>query len=507
VPRPRPEPAIEQTGGSTGSPADAGPASAPADVELVPLGTRVRTIPPAPPADEPPAGAEVETAEPGTWSEPETWPESTAWSAPEAWGEPKVEPEPEAAPVVRENRPPYVLPDAQTDEWVSVPAPPSPPLVVPARPPELSPSDEWEPSSGTWDGPTAVTESLTAAGPAASDPQPGALGPSAGQPAVMGQPVIGPPPATGHLAAGQPAAGQLASGQPALAAPPTPTGPTPTGPSPTGPTPAGPPPNVQPPTGPAPSGQPAVTAPAAPPPAPAAKPADTGDTAPLPPVTDEYRGRRRATRHRARRVSPRWVVVAGVVVVLLAAVTVPFLVPDPAVTPADYESGPPSPSVSATSAAQPSASEPPTPQAGLPVIVAPSVSPTPEPWTLTLEAESVANNALGGGAVKRGGVVDFIGDWRNRGQDGWLEFRGITVPDPGQYRLRVFHRYEAYCGCQPRRLEVWVNGTLVTTWTFTEAEPGVREVPVTLGAGGNTIRLTHPRSASPAIDRIEITRP
>ena len=58
-----------------------------------------------------------------------------------------------------------------------------------------------------------------------------------------------------------------------------------------------------------------------------------------------------------------------------------------------------------------------------------------------------------------------------------------------------------------KNVQVWVNGTHVQTWSFTDPNPGVREVAVTLGAGENTIRLTHPSSASPAIDRIEIASP
>jgi hypothetical protein len=235
---------------------------------------------------------------------------------------------------------------------------------------------------------------------------------------------------------------------------------------------------------------------------------ELADTAPLPLVhREEYRGRRRA-RHRARRLTPRWVVVVGVLIVLLAAAAVPFLFADQA-NPADIgATAPPSATLTGVPTPTEGTVEPVATEAGIPVIVAPSATPEPSPWSLTLEAELVADSAVGGGAVKRGDVVDFIGNWRLRRSVGWLEFRGIRVPEAGaQYRLRVYYRYEAYCGCQPRRLEVWVNGTRAQTWEFTAPEPGVREITVTLGAGENTIRLTHPRSASPAIDRIEITRP
>jgi hypothetical protein len=355
---------------------------------------------------------------------------------------------PEDDEPVIENRPPYVLPDAQTDEWVSVPAPQpaNAPLVVPSRPPELPPSDTWESPSDQWETPTAA---LAPAGwPAALAYQPS----EPGQASATGQ-----SPSTG-----QPAA--VGTREPA-------------------------------------------------------------DTTPLPPVTDEYRGRRRA-RHRARRPTPRWLVVVGVLVVLLLAVAVPFLVADPAANesePGATPEGTPSATAMSPGTGTPDSA---TSQPGAPVIVAPTATPTPsptptptlsatsatptpteaEPWTLTLEAESVPDGWVIGGAVKVGGVVDFLGDWRRR-PNGWLEFRGITVPEAGQYRLRVFHRYEAYRGCQPRRLGVWVNGTHVTTWEFTEPDPGVREITVTLGAGENTIRLGHPQSVSPAVDRIEITRP
>ncbi|MBX6752164.1 MAG: hypothetical protein IRY85_21300 [Micromonosporaceae bacterium] len=233
---------------------------------------------------------------------------------------------------------------------------------------------------------------------------------------------------------------------------------------------------------------------------------DTADTAPLPLVGEEYRGRRRA-RRRAGRLNLRWFVVVGVVAVLSAAVAVPFLVAEPAASPSGSGSVPAS--ATSTGATPPSttSSEPVTTQAGIPVIVAPSVTPTPA-WSLTLQAESVSNNALGGGAAKRGEVVDYLGNWPNRRQSGWLEFRHITVPEPGaEYQLRVALRYETYCGCSQRQLEVWVNGAHVETWSFTDPDPGVRGVTVTLGAGENTIRLTHPSSPSPAVDWIEIILP
>jgi len=501
APQPRPEPATGQTTASAATPSGSAPDVAPADVELVPVGSRSRAVPPAPapPSDRPndaPAAASVPPmAEPAPAAEPaaETRPagaarptteperpdEEPAPVPPELYAagaaappappaghhpaEPAVGEQPSAedagtdtdtgAPAaeasdaeapeddepVIENRPPYVLPDAQTDEWVSVPAPQpaSAPLVVPSRPPELAPSDRWESPSDRWE----TSAEAPVGRHAAPTYEPSAPGPSS------------------------------ATGQPA-----------------------------------------------------AVSPREPADTAPLPPVTDEYRGRRRA-RHRARRGTPRWLVVVGVLAVLLLAVAVPFLVADPAAN--ESEPGATPEATPSATAMSPSAAGTPdsaTSQPGAPVIVAPTATPTPsptptptpsatsatptsaEPWTLTLEAES-PDSAVGGGAAKVGGVVDFLGQWRRRGPEGWLEFRAITVPEAGQYRLRVFHRYAAYCGCQPRRLGVWVNGSHVTTWEFTEPDPGVREITVTLGAGENTIRLTHDRSASPAIDRIEITRP
>ena len=480
VPRQRPEPAIEQTGGSTApaapQPAEATvPDSAPADVELVPVGSRTRAIPPMPsprpdappapapapasPASAPPEATQPEAARATTWDAPTGHltpyaaggpatppPAPPADHSPAADAQPDPESRASEAPVpespvpespVIENRPPYALPDAQTDEWVSVPAPhpPSAPLVVPSRPRGLSPSDGLDSPSDEWE----------ATGPAES---------AVGRPAVPSYPPTGP---------GQP-------GQPAPIGQPAPAG------------------------QPAAAGQTTATALMT-----AVAPRDTADTTPLPMVSDEYRGRRRA-RHRAGRLNPRLVAVLGVLVVLSAAVAVPFLVAEPTMAPFDAASVPAS--ASPTSAASPTTpAAPVTPEAGIPVIVA------PPPWSVTLQAESVPNNALGGGATKRGDVVDLLGSWPPRRQSGWLEFRGITVPEAGaQYLVRVFYRYETYCVCNTRRLDVWVNGTRVQSWSFTDPGPGYREVTVTLGAGENTIRLTHGSSASPAIDRIEIAR-
>jgi len=146
-----------------------------------------------------------------------------------------------------------------------------------------------------------------------------------------------------------------------------------------------------------------------------------------------------------------------------------------------------------------------------------AASPTPsDPTTgpsfnLTMQAEQGGSATAWGGTAATtsfagASVVDRLGDdWGIN--DGWLEFRGITVPNPGSYTLKIWY---VYTNLSPntgsRNMNVIVNGSTVSTQTFSTT-PAItaRDVTVTFKSGTNVIRLTHNTTRSPAVDRVEIT--
>lgn len=515
VPRQRPEPAIERL---------AMPAQEPGEVELVPLGSRSRDVPPAaapPPPVESPAPPPYQPSVPEQLAHPEPprpelprpelprselprtgprppWegPAPVGHERPYAQGGAAGAPPPPAvvrhpsgegrpapdivdAEIVDDGPRPYAARSAQTDEWTTVP-----PAPVFAPLPDLPPVPPGSPL-------------LPAGTPAPAGP-PGPAGPPPGGFVPIQPPMVGPrrrrpvPPPRRVGPPGSPSPG-MGPGRPAM--PPSSLG------------------QPSPPMGP--SGTP-----------------DTWETTPLPPVTDEYYGRRRVRRG-GRLTAAGWLVVFGVVIALSAAVAVPFLITgsgEDRVTEASPTTGADSsvpgtsgrasgvpvvtapsatPSPSASPAESTATSSQPTGPASTQPTTNPQNPPPPAPFALAVQAEAGGSStAWGNGAVVANGVVDYLGKWPSRNQTGWLEFRNIVVPHAGaQYRLRVFYRYENRCDCDPRRLEIRVNGSLATTWSVSGPTDASQEVTVTLGAGNNTIRLTHPSSGSPAIDRIEINRP
>ncbi|HEY7226419.1 MAG TPA: fibronectin type III domain-containing protein [Micromonosporaceae bacterium] len=320
VPRQRREPELEQEGWAVGDgvprvpvPVGAAAAEDSGDIELVPLGSRSRevarpSVPAAsagPPPAEPPAshsaGRHAATGQPGGHDRPyarggEASPPAQPPApppppppppppAPPVMGQPPDEPEephrpagPSAAALagpteqveivdaeIVDDRPrPFVGADIQTDEWQAVPAAAPPP-----RPPVPEPPPQARPQQ-----PPPIQGPPQPAPPMQGPPQPA--------PPMQGPPTQGPP----H-GAGRPAMG-----------PPPPALPRRLGPR---------------------QGLPA---------GPGVLVADTWETAPLPPVGDEYEGRRRRQRRipSSRPSRAGWLVVLGVVLSLSAAVAVPFII-------------------------------------------------------------------------------------------------------------------------------------------------------------------------------------
>jgi hypothetical protein len=255
--------------------------------------------------------------------------------------------------------------------------------------------------------------------------------------------------------------------------------------------------------------------------------ADSWDTAPRPLVEQHYQGRRR------RRAPPfrLWLVIGLVVTALTTAIAVPWLLtsgdaaPAVARTPAGVIPPPvDEEDISGTSAPGAAASSTPgaLPGVGASPLVTPSpseaASATPSDHTtapsfnLTIQAERGGSATAWGGSAATSSfagatVVDRLGsDWGTN--DGWLEFRGITVPSAGLYKVKIWH---VYTNLSPntgtRRMSVIVNGSTTSTQTFsTTPTITARDLTVTLKSGTNVIRLTHNTTRSPAVDRIEITQ-
>jgi hypothetical protein len=236
---------------------------------------------------------------------------------------------------------------------------------------------------------------------------------------------------------------------------------------------------------------------------------------PVPAYDDTYQGRRRAAS------SVRlWTVIGLVIAALGTAIAVPFILTSGDARPlADRTPFAPASSASGdvTVTSEPAAS---TDQTALPAVGASplvtSSPPPPPPFQLTIQAEAGGISTAWGGtagpprSVAGATVIEEIGDdWDfGRGTDNWLEFRNITVPEPGkQYKVRIWYVFGLPPANGDRQMNVIVNGATTSTQTFPPtAELTSREVTITLGDGNNSIRFTHPFSRCPAIDRIEIRK-
>jgi hypothetical protein len=292
--------------------------------------------------------------------------------------------------------------------------------------------------------------------------------------------------------------------------------------------------------------------------------ADTWQTEPLPPVDDEYEGRRRRGLRRAgggsRPGRAGWLVVLGVVLSLSAAVAVPFIITapgssDPLTAPTNRQATTSGPSGVASTGAN-----------GLPIIMAPSETPTPTPgssatqsvspsgttvpgtsssgpgpssapppaattnppsqppppFTLTLEAEAAAragcavvrsfNGASGGQIVDRVGHDDDWGSWWG---DGVVTFANVSLP-AGSYTVTVYHVFNEANSDSSRagRLRLDASGTsddrnFDRNYPRTTTVQGWTTSSFTLsGARTFTITFYNPgvsgQDRSPALDRITI---
>lgn len=176
VPRPRPEPPIERIG-------EQPPAAAPGDVELVPVGTRARPVPPAdgskPTPVAPSAALGLKDPAASAASAPPP-PAPTAELAADSIPEEIVD-----AEIVDEQPRPYVAAHAQTDEWVTVtpapapepvpvpqPAPAPPPLAAPTPPPLVAQSPAPAAASASLGPHTLVMPTVTEEPAAAASPPP-----------------------------------------------------------------------------------------------------------------------------------------------------------------------------------------------------------------------------------------------------------------------------------------------------------------------------------------------
>ncbi|MEU4215483.1 hypothetical protein [Actinoplanes sp. NPDC026623] len=140
---------------------------------------------------------------------------------------------------------------------------------------------------------------------------------------------------------------------------------------------------------------------------------------------------------------------------------------------------------------------------------APSRAPSarPAPFQASYEAES-ERNVMGGQArpmprddASDGLVVRFVGD----GEDNFLRFTGLTVPDSDAYSVRIH-----YISGDPRQATILVNGRLLETLTFPVSPDWYTVDSVTLRialkAGANTIELRNDTEDAPDFDRIDLTR-
>jgi Alpha galactosidase A/Alpha galactosidase C-terminal beta sandwich domain/Carbohydrate binding module (family 35) len=118
------------------------------------------------------------------------------------------------------------------------------------------------------------------------------------------------------------------------------------------------------------------------------------------------------------------------------------------------------------------------------------------------EAESSANTLAGGARVQTcsacsgGAKVGYIG------KGGTLRVNQVTAPAAGTYQLTVFYTD----GDNGRSLSVSTNGGAATTYFFAStgsfSTVGVRQVPVSLNAGANTVLLANASAYGPDVDRI-----
>lgn len=134
-------------------------------------------------------------------------------------------------------------------------------------------------------------------------------------------------------------------------------------------------------------------------------------------------------------------------------------------------------------------------------------SARPAPFQASYEAES-ERNVMGGQArpmprddASDGLVVRFVGD----GEDNFLRFTGLTVPDSDAYSVRI-----RYISGDPRQATILVNGRLLETLTFPVSPDWYTVDSVTLRialkAGANTIELRNDTEDAPDFDRIDLTR-
>ncbi|WP_219835403.1 S-layer homology domain-containing protein [Paenibacillus sp. R14(2021)] len=119
------------------------------------------------------------------------------------------------------------------------------------------------------------------------------------------------------------------------------------------------------------------------------------------------------------------------------------------------------------------------------------------------EAEDAGNVIAGNAAVSNCSACSGGQKIGNLYGGSSVTFPSINVPAAGSYLVRLY-----YTSADPRSFSISVNGDEADSYdmpvTATWNTVGTYEVPVMLGAGGNTIVLSDNNGYSPDLDRIEV---
>jgi hypothetical protein len=224
-------------------------------------------------------------------------------------------------------------------------------------------------------------------------------------------------------------------------------------------------------------------------------PADSWETAPIPHVDDEYQGRRRRLRTGSRLSGAGWAVVSGVVLLLCAAVALPFLISSNS---ADQSGG----AGTTTQVGDTPTGTDVSPGSGLPVIGISGVPETPSPTaptstapggppttssapfqTLTLEAwnygipyqnKSYCNNVKG---VRLGA----------NGSASSVNFGNFTVPNQGTYTVTIYAGQQSEDGSVP--IALTIDGIDLPTPPVSACGP-LPPVSLQLSAGSHSAVVT-----------------
>jgi hypothetical protein len=254
-----------------------------------------------------------------------------------------------------------------------------------------------------------------------------------------------------------------------------------------------------------------------PPVGPGMMPGDAWETAPLPPVGDEYQGRRRRLRNGSRLSAAGWTVVSGVVLLLCAAVGLPFLLSSHnpvqsagagTTTPAEDIPTSVSPSSGLPVIGISGITQTPTlsQTGGVPTSTAPSSPATtigaPPFQTLTLEAENYGtpyqksyycNNVKG---VRLGA----------NGSASAVNFGTFTAPDQATYTVTVYADEQMEETTVPVAITIDGNDT---NWSVSSCgQTDTVQLPQ-LSGGSHSVVVTFKGSQTQSvlIDKIVIARP